>query len=91
MDRMIGLLHDVHREAREDGFDSVRVTGEMTWALSGAPGSERLLEYETRLNEALLDMRASAICQYDARRFPPKLLAELARVHPIVLDAGHVR
>lgn len=89
-DRVIALLREVEREAREDGFDGVRVTGEMTWALAGGAGSDRLLEYETRLNDVLPGLRASAICQYDVRWFPSAVLEDMARAHAVVIREGHV-
>ncbi len=52
-DRMIALLIEETKKAVADGYPALRVTGEMTWALRGHPGSEKVLEYEAKLNRDL--------------------------------------
>src|SRR4030042_845172 len=66
-DRMIALLISETEKAVAEGYPALRVTGEMTWVLHGHPGSERLLEYEAKLNRDLFPRYPClAICQ-DAR------------------------
>jgi len=55
----------------------------MTWALRGLPSSERLIEYEAKLNEFLPTSRCLAMCQYDGRRFEPALLLDVLTTHPV--------
>ncbi|WP_214416928.1 MEDS domain-containing protein [Sphaerisporangium fuscum] len=64
------------------GFTGLRMTGEMSWALSPIPGAERLEEYERRATALFEEGHAAAICQYDTRRFPPDQLTTLAACHP---------
>ena len=45
-DEMITLLRAEAERAQAEGYSALRVTGEMSWALQGLPGSERLIEYE---------------------------------------------
>jgi len=49
-DTMIDLLGEETEKALDEGYDALRVTGEMTWVLRGRPGSDRLIEYENKLN-----------------------------------------
>lgn len=84
-DKMIQLLRDETKQALEDGYTALRVTGEMTWALSGEPGSERLVEYESKLNQFFPKSQCYAICQYDRRRFDSEMLLEILNTHPLVL------
>lgn len=84
-DRMIDLLGAETERALSDGYSALRATGEMTWALSGAPGSERLVEYESRLNRFFPDRRCYAVCQYDRRRFDSEMLLDILHAHPRVL------
>jgi len=49
-DSMIALLISETEKAIAEGYACLRVTGEMSWVLRGHPGSERLLEYEAKLN-----------------------------------------
>ncbi len=82
---MISLLRSETEHAINEGYSALRVTGEMTWALRGPPGSERLIEYETLLNEFLPGSRCLAICQYDRRRFDADVLLDVLRTHPLAI------
>jgi hypothetical protein len=82
---MIKLLADETDKALAEGYPALRATGEMTWALAGEPGSERLIEYEARINGLFKDRKFYAICQYDRRRFDPEMLLDILHTHPKVL------
>jgi len=82
--RMIEVLTRESEAAVTRGFSALRATGEMTWSLRPGEGSERLLEYESLLNEFFPDHPCLAICQYDRRRFDATLLLDVIRTHPLV-------
>jgi hypothetical protein len=84
-DKMIGLLREETAKALAEGYSALRVTGEMTWALAGEPGSERIVEYESKLNEFFPNHQCYAVCQYDRRRFDAELLLDILHTHPKVL------
>lgn len=84
-DKMITLLGEETNRALDEGYTALRATGEMTWALAGEPGSERLVEYESRLNEFFPDSKCYAVCQYDRRRFDAEMLLDILQTHPKVL------
>jgi hypothetical protein len=84
-EKMMALLSSETDKALEEGYTALRATGEMTWALAGEPGSERLVEYESLLNDFFPDRRCYAICQYDRRRFDSEMLLEVLHTHPQVL------
>ena len=88
--RMIALLRAETERALAEGYPALRVTGEMTWTLRGLPGSERLIEYEARLNEFFPGSQCLAICQYDRRRFDAPLLLDVLRTHPIAVFGTEV-
>lgn len=83
-DAMLDLLQNETQKALAEGYTALRVTGEMTWSLRHFPGSERLIEYENRLNFFFPNNKALALCQYDIRQFSPELLLDVLRTHPIV-------
>jgi PAS domain S-box-containing protein len=87
---MITLLRKEVEQALDEGYPALRVTSEMTWALGDVPGSERLIEYEARLNEFLPSSQCMAICQYDRRRFPARVLLDVLRTHPIAVIGTQV-
>jgi len=89
-DAMLAFLEDATNAARTDGFGALRVTGEMTWVLGSEPGTERLLEYEAKLNYFVREHDALAICPYSRPRFDPGLLADIIRTHPFVIARSTV-
>jgi signal transduction histidine kinase len=89
-DEMIALLLAETERALADGFPALRVTGGMSGALQRLPGSERLIEYEAKLNEFLPGSKCLAICQYDRRRFAEALLLDVLTTHPIAIIGTQV-
>jgi len=89
-DEMLGTLKNFHRQACSEHFSGSRVSGEMAWALKGNPGSERLMEYESRVNQLVLEYPVNAICQYDARRFDGDQILECLKVHPYMIVRGQI-
>ena len=87
---MIALLRSETAQALAEGYPALRLTGEMTWALRGLPGSEQLIEYEARLNDFFPGSRCLAICQYDRRRFDPAVLLDVLRTHPTAVIGTEV-
>ena len=84
-ERMISFLRHETDRALSEGYPALRVTGEMSWALKGLPGSERLIDYESKLNNFIPSSRCIALCQYDRRRFSPTLLLQVLATHPLVV------
>ncbi|NKE71136.1 MEDS domain-containing protein [Candidatus Manganitrophus noduliformans] len=89
-DKMISFLEQTLHSSEKAGFPALRVTGEMTWALGGDPGTKRLIEYEAKLNRFFSKKNVSAICQYDRKRFSPEVLLDVIRTHPKVISGGVV-
>jgi signal transduction histidine kinase len=84
-DGMIGMLTDETEKALAEGYGALRVTGEMSWALKGLPGSERLMEYEAKLNRFFPGSKCLSICQYDRRMFEPSVLLNVLSTHPFAV------
>jgi hypothetical protein len=81
---MISRIMILCEQAIKEGYKGLRGGGEMTWALRGWPGSEKLVEYELRLNSALSGVKCIALCQYDTRRFQASLLRNIRAAHSSV-------
>lgn len=88
--RMIGSMIPGYERARAAGFTGVRSTGEMTWALRGIAGSDRLMEYEALLNTVDYPFPHIGMCQYDARRFDGATLFHVLQVHPFIVTGDQV-
>ncbi|MDZ4171590.1 MAG: MEDS domain-containing protein, partial [Methanobacteriaceae archaeon] len=48
---MLDFLKKETEKALSEGYVSLRIIGDMTWAIKEYPGSENLIEYESRLNQ----------------------------------------
>lgn len=60
-ERMIAFLDAGTKQALADGYDAMRITGEMSWVLNGEVPVEQLLRYERDINEYAAVHRASGI------------------------------
>ncbi len=90
-DRIINLLIAETEKAVSQGYPALRVTGEMTFVLKGVTGSERLLEYETKLNRDLFPKYPClAICQYDRWKFAPEIIKGVVMTHPKLIHGNRI-
>jgi len=88
--RMLDQVRELYLESVRAGYSGARATGEMSWALKGLPGSERLIEYESGLNAVVRECPATLVCQYDARRFSGATLYDVLNVHPYMIVRGQI-
>lgn len=79
-----------HSSSIGEGYGGACASGEMSWALRGVPGSERLTEYEALINTIVREYPTTAVCQYDARRFDGATLFDVLAVHPMMIIRGQV-
>lgn len=89
-DKMYNLVEQALIASKNDGYDSIRACGDMTWALRGLPGTDQLIEYEARLNELTPKHSCSLICMYDLNRFSSTVLSDILATHPYVVLNGHL-
>src|SRR6267142_1553867 len=87
-DWMFTFWKEATQLAMSEGFSALRATGETEWVLRGGQGLERWMEYESRLTHTLSESNCSALCQYNRRLFPPELILDVIRTHPIVVYGG---
>jgi len=85
-DQMIAFIVTAVETAIAEGHHALRVVGEMSWVLRGHPGSNRLIEYEAKLNRDLFPKYPiTSLCQYEWRRFDLPLLLDVICTHPIIM------
>jgi len=89
-EKMIDAVRGVIAEGRAAGFPRTRIMGNMNWALEGAPGSDRLIDYEVRVNDVLSEEKQPAVCVYDASRLTGAMMLDILRAHPLTLVNGVV-
>ena len=89
-DWMFTFWKEATDSAMSEGFSALRVTGETEWVVRGGHGLERWMEYESRFTHALSKHNCSALCQYNRRHFPPEVILDVIRTHPVVVYRGTV-
>ncbi len=89
-EKMLGRLRAGYDDAIGCGCPGIRVSGEMSWALRGLPGCDRLMEYEALVNDVVSEYPVTAVCQYDARRFDGATILNVHRVHPMMIVGGQI-
>jgi transcriptional regulator with PAS, ATPase and Fis domain len=90
LDWMLSFWKAAAESAISEGFSALRAIDEREWVLNGTPGFERWMEYESRLTHSLSQSKCLALCQYDRRLFPPELILDAIRAHPIVVCGNTV-
>lgn len=88
MDRMLGMIAAALSAGKEEGYPGMRLMGNMGWAYLGRPGTERIVEYESRANLVLERFGQPAVCVYDAARMSGQLMMDILRTHPMTLIGG---
>jgi len=89
-DRMISMLHVAVEDALDAGFNGLCAAGDMTWLLDEAPGSEKLAEYEARLNHFYANNRALGLCQYSRSKLTDASLDHGIATHPCIRMEGPI-
>src|SRR5580765_2586039 len=89
-DWMFTFWKEATQLAMSEGFSALRATGETEWVRRGGRGLERWMEYESRLTHTLSESNCSALCQYNRCLFPPELILDVIRTHPVVVYRGTV-
>lgn len=88
--RMITMLKAAVQDALDAGFNGLCAAGDMNWVVDGAPGSEKLAEYEALLNHFYRSSRALGLCLYNRRSLPPAVLDHCLATHEFVRVEGPI-
>jgi MEDS: MEthanogen/methylotroph, DcmR Sensory domain/Histidine kinase-, DNA gyrase B-, and HSP90-like ATPase/His Kinase A (phospho-acceptor) domain len=86
-ERMIAFIRSTETAALSEGCNGLRLSGEMAWAVASRTDNDRLIDYEKRLNSFFPGSRSHAICQYNREQFPPHVIRNVLRAHPLALVA----
>jgi hypothetical protein len=69
----------------------VRTAGWMDWIHREAPGTEHVMEYESRMNYLTRDFDCTFVCVYDITKLSGTMLVDIMTTHPYVMLNGQVR
>ncbi|MBV8517226.1 MAG: MEDS domain-containing protein [Acidobacteria bacterium] len=89
-DKMITMLHGAVKDALDAGFSGLCAAGDMSWLLDEADGSDRIAEYEARLNAFYPSSRALGLCLYNRTKLPAATLDHCMATHPHVRIDGNL-
>jgi MEDS: MEthanogen/methylotroph, DcmR Sensory domain len=89
-DKMISMLHVAVKDALDAGFSGLCAAGDMSWLLDEAQGSERIAEYEARLNAFYPSSNALGLCLYNRAKLPAATLDHSLATHPHVRIDGDI-
>jgi hypothetical protein len=84
-ERMLEAIDQAIVAGRAAGYERMRIMGNMGWTLKGRPGTEHVIEFESRVNEVLSRHRQLAVCVYDVARLSGAMMMDLLRSHPMTL------
>ena len=89
---MSDMFDNVISGAKVAGREVIRIGGDMTWALSKMPSSEKLLEWEAFYDKHV-GPRANfiALCQYDHTRFGGSAIMCALQTHPLSIIGNVVQ
>src|SRR5579859_3166353 len=89
-DKMISLLDAAVKDALSAGFKGLCAAGDMTWVLDEVPGTERLAEYEARLNRFYESSHALGLCLYNLKTMAPATIDHCLATHKFVRIEGPI-
>ena len=84
---MLSLVEEVLGKGRQQ-FGFTRFWATMEWSLEDFPGTDDIVEYETRLNDVTARFEDAVICTYDLKRFSATVVMDILRTHPQVIVGG---
>lgn len=90
MEKMCDLVRTQLELARAAG-KRVRTAGVMDWLARGAPGSERAMEYEARMNLLVPAFDCTFMCVYDLARLDGKTVVDILATHHFTIFKGRIR
>jgi PAS domain S-box-containing protein len=83
--RLLEFLLATVEQSLATGYPGFRMAVEMTWAPANGVPFDRLVEFEATANTRFFPaVKASVMCLYNRRRFPPGVLEQVLRAHPFV-------
>jgi len=89
-DAMLARLRAKYAQCIAAGQRGARFAGEMSWALRNVPGSNRIIECESRINDLVKEAPMTLMCQYDLRQFDGAMMFDVMSVHPVMIVGGHI-
>jgi hypothetical protein len=86
-DRLLGTFEAL-ASAGHQRFPLSRIVCHMNWAADNEPCIDRLIEFESRVNDVWQRHEDAVICTYNLTRFGGDTVIDIMRTHPMVIIGG---
>jgi hypothetical protein len=90
LEGMLELLRETLEASQREGR-RVRTCGEMNWIGRSQMPSQRVMEYEARVNEFVPTFDCTLLCVYDLADTGPKMLSDILATHSFAIINGRPR
>ena len=87
-DRMLEVFEELASGRERGGFPLSRIVCHMEWVHHGDPCIERLIEFESRVNDVWQRHEDAVICTYNLTQFGADTVIDIMRTHPMVIIGG---
>ncbi len=87
-DAWLASFEQVLQSGPAAGYAQTRFLAHMEWALVDLPGTDDLIEFETRVNYVVPKYEDAVICAYDLTKFGASVVMDALRTHPVVIIGG---
>jgi hypothetical protein len=89
-ERMYQMLEAMLGEVKSGPYKRVRTCGAMSWALRELPGTEELMDYESRVNRLTQAHDCTLMCVYDINKFSGRAVMDVLATHPLVVMGDRI-
>jgi hypothetical protein len=90
-DTWLAGFEEVLQSGATSGYAKTRFLAQMEWALVDLPGTDDLIEFETRVNYVVPKYDNPVICAYDLSKFSASTVMYALRTHPVVIIGGSLQ
>jgi hypothetical protein len=87
-DRMLEAFEELASATTRQGFPRSRIVCHMDWAVEAGSHVEKLVEFESRVNDVWLRHEDAVICTYNLAKFGGDTVIDMMRTHPMVIIGG---
>jgi hypothetical protein len=87
-DRMLEVFERLASGNAPGGFPLSRIVCHMEWAAESGSHVDRLVEFESRVNDVWARHDDAVICVYDLRKFGGATVIDMMRTHPMIVIGG---
>jgi hypothetical protein len=87
-DRMLAAFEQMASGNAKTGFPLSRIVCRMDWVTADASHIEKIVEFESRVNDVWRRHEDAVICTYHLSKFGGDTVIDIMRTHPMVIIGG---